>query len=53
MIDIKISNRTATRLDRARHYLDVSLEADYSEVIVATLDAADVQTDMTNDQEEI
>lgn len=47
-IQIRISDRTAARLDRARHHLDgCSLSADYSEVIVASLDAADVELDMT------
>lgn len=48
-IEIKISDRTATRLDRARHHLDdCPPSADYSEIVIAALDAADLKVDVVD-----
>jgi len=51
MMEIRIGNRTAARLDRARKWLDCSANAEYSQIIEAALDEAEIEIDMTEDYE--
>jgi len=44
---IMVSAETVARLDRARHNLECPQSAEYSEVIVALLNEADVTVDLT------
>jgi len=45
LIEVYVSNETAERLDRAWQQLDCSMNAEYSEVIDAALDAANIEVD--------
>ena len=52
LIKIMVSDRTTARLDRARHYLDCPQRAEYSEVIVALLNEANVRENMEDFDDE-